>query len=59
MTSRGHPSYSTPLYNVLELHEQLCGRSGPRQVEGARLGLLMNELGNYNAALVHLLEAAG
>jgi acetyl-CoA C-acetyltransferase len=59
MTSRGHPSYSTPLYNVLELHEQLCGRSGPRQVEGARLALLMNELGNYNAALVHLLEAVG
>ena len=58
MTSRGHPSYATPLYNVLELFEQLLGRAGERQVEGARLALLMNELGNYNAALVHVLERA-
>ncbi len=59
MTSRGHPSYATPLYNVLELADQLRGRAGARQVEGARMALLMNELGNYNAALVHVLEAAG
>ena len=56
MTSRGHPSYATPLYNVLELADQLRGRSGSRQVKGAELALLMNELGNYNAALVHVLE---
>lgn len=58
MTSRGHPSYATPLYNVLELHDQLRHRAGPRQVQDARLALLMNELGNYNAALVHVLERA-
>ena len=58
MTSRGHPSYATPLYNVIELADQLRGRAGPRQVANARLALLMNELGNYNAALVHVLEAA-
>ena len=58
LTSRGHPSYATPLYNLLELCDQLLVRAGPRQVDGARLGLMMNELGNYNAALVHVLEAA-
>ena len=58
LTSRGHPSYATPLYNAIELADQLRGRAGARQVEGARLALLMNELGNYNAAMVHVLEAA-
>ena len=58
LTSRGHPSYATPLYNVVELCDQLRNRAGPRQVDRARLGLMMNELGNYNAALVHVLEAA-
>jgi acetyl-CoA acetyltransferase len=57
MTSRGHPSYATPLYNVIELADQLRGRAGERQVHDAQLALLMNELGNYNAALVHVLEA--
>ncbi len=59
LTSRGHPSYATPLYNLVELCDQLRDRAGARQVAGARLGLLMNELGNYNAALVHVLETAG
>jgi acetyl-CoA C-acetyltransferase len=56
LTSRGHPSYATPLYNAIELADQLRGRGGGRQVTNARLGLLMNELGNYNAAMVHVLE---
>ena len=56
MTSRGHPSLATPLYNVVELADQLRHRSRSRQVTDARLGLLMNELGNYNAAMVHVLE---
>jgi acetyl-CoA acetyltransferase len=57
LTSRGHPSYATPLYNVIELADQLRGRGGARQVANAELALLMNELGNYNAAMVHILEA--
>jgi acetyl-CoA C-acetyltransferase len=57
LTSRGHPSYATPLYNLIELADQLRGRAGERQVKGAELALMMNELGNYNAALVHVLEA--
>jgi acetyl-CoA C-acetyltransferase len=57
LTSRGHPSYATPLYNVIELADQLRGRGGSRQVKDAELAFSMNELGNYNAALVHILEA--
>jgi acetyl-CoA acetyltransferase len=57
LTSRGHPSYATPLYNVIELADQLRGRAGKRQVPNAELALMMNELGNYNAAMVHVLEA--
>lgn len=57
LTSRGHPAYVTSLYNYVELADQLRGRAGPRQVEGARFGMATGELGNYNAALIHVLEA--
>lgn len=57
LTSRGHPAYVTSLYNYVELAEQLRGRAGERQVKDARWGLGTGELGNYNAALVHVLEA--
>ena len=57
LTSRGHPSYATPLYNLIEIADQLRGRAGERQVKNAKLAMTMNELGNYNAALVHILEA--
>lgn len=56
LTSRGHPAYVTPLYNILEAVEQLMHRAGERQVADARIGLTTAELGNYNAALVHVLE---
>jgi acetyl-CoA C-acetyltransferase len=55
--SRGHPPWVTGLYNFVELAEQLRGRAGARQVENAALGLAASELGNYNAALIHVLEA--
>lgn len=57
--SRGHPPFATGLYGFVELFEQLTHRAGPRQVKGARLALIASELGNYNAALIHILEAAG
>lgn len=56
LTSRGHPAYVTPLYNLLEAAEQLMHRAGERQVQDASIGLTTAELGNYNAALVHILE---
>ena len=57
LTSRGHPAYVTSLYNYVELADQLRGRAGERQVKDARIGISTGELGNYNAALVHVMEA--
>lgn len=56
LTSRGHPAYVTPLYSFVEVFEQLLGRAGGRQVKDAALALTSAELGNYNAAMVHILE---
>ena len=53
--SRGHPPLVSPLYNVHEAVLQLTGRAGERQCEGARFALSTAELGDYNAALVHVL----
>jgi acetyl-CoA acetyltransferase len=55
--SRGHPAYVTGLLTIYELWEQLTRRAGERQVGGARLAAASCELGNYNAALIHILEA--
>ncbi len=56
--SRGHPPQITALYGVYEIREQLLGRANAkRQVHNAQLGLHTCELGNYNAALTHILEA--
>jgi acetyl-CoA C-acetyltransferase len=56
--SRGHPPFATGLYGFVELFDQLTGRAGLRQVKDAELALSANELGNYNAALIHILQAA-
>lgn len=57
LLSRGHPPYVTPLYSFVELAEQLRRRAGARQVKDASIGITSCELGNYNAALVHVMEA--
>lgn len=56
LTSRGHPAYVTSLYNYHEIAEQLRGRAGERQVKDARFAVGTGELGNYNAAMVHVFE---
>lgn len=57
--SRGHPPMVTPLYNVQEIVCQLRGDARERQVANAVLGMTSCELGNYNAALVHVFEGVG
>ena len=57
--SRGHPPSLTGLYGLLEVREQLLGLAGERQVLDAKFAMHCCELGNYNAALVHILETAG
>ncbi|MCP5055453.1 MAG: thiolase family protein [bacterium] len=43
---KGHPVGATGIAQIVELAEQLQGRSGDRQVEGARVGLAQNGGGN-------------
>ncbi len=46
---KGHPVGATGCAQVVELTEQLQGRSGPRQVEGARIALAHNGGGAIGA----------
>jgi acetyl-CoA acetyltransferase len=55
--SRGHPPEVTPLYDVHEAVAQLTGAAGERQVRSCDIAMTMSELGKFNAALVHVLEA--
>ncbi|MDE3117369.1 MAG: thiolase family protein [Pseudomonadota bacterium] len=43
---KGHPIGATGIAQIVEITEQLQGRSGARQVDGARLGLCHNGGGN-------------
>jgi acetyl-CoA acyltransferase len=60
LTSRGHPVGATGVAQILEIHEQLTGRAGARQVTGAKVGLAQMAgglLGQDSAfATVHLLS---
>ena len=42
LLSRGHPIGATGCGQVVELADQLRGRAGARQVEGARIALAQN-----------------
>jgi acetyl-CoA acetyltransferase len=59
LLSRGHPPLVTPLYNVVEVVQQLRGEAAERQVRDAEVALTSAELGNYNAALVHIFGKGG
>ena len=48
LLSRGHPVGATGLAQVVELADQLRGRCGPRQVDGARLALAQNSGGHIS-----------
>ncbi len=52
LLAKGHPVGATGIAQIVELSEQLTGRSGPRQVAGARIGLAHNAggwIGDDNA----------
>ena len=59
LLSRGHPTGVTALYDLMELHLQLTGAAGGRQVEGARHALHACETGKYNGAMVNILAFGG
>lgn len=58
LKSKGHPVGATGVAQIVEITRQLRGEAGPRQVEGARVGLTQNMGGTGGSSVVHILEAA-
>ena len=57
LLSKGHPVAATGIANVYEVVTQLRGEAGPRQIEGARVGLT-HVIGIGSACGIHILEKA-
>jgi acetyl-CoA acetyltransferase len=61
LLARGHPIGATGCAQLVELADQLRGRCGPRQVEGALVGLAQNAGGYVGrdaaAAVVTILSS--
>jgi acetyl-CoA acetyltransferase len=58
LESKGHPIAATGIANIWEVATHLRGEAGPRQIEGARVGLA-HVIGLGSACGVHVLEKAG
>jgi acetyl-CoA C-acetyltransferase len=54
LKAKGHPVGATGLGQIVEVWEQLRGKSGPRQVQGAEVGLTHNVGATGGSAAVHL-----
>ncbi|MCO1658649.1 thiolase family protein [Pseudonocardia humida] len=57
LQSKGHPIAATGIANVWEVATHLRDEAGPRQIEGARIGLA-HVIGLGSACGVHILEKA-
>ncbi len=57
LQSKGHPIAATGIANVWEVCHHLRGEAGPRQIEGAKVGLA-HVIGLGSACGVHILERA-
>lgn len=55
LIARGHPGGPTGLAQIWETVTQLRGEAGPRQVEGARMGLA-HMMGAGSVCAIHILE---
>ncbi len=55
LQSKGHPIGATGVANVYEVATHLRGEAGPRQIEGARIGLT-HVIGLGSACAIHILE---
>jgi acetyl-CoA acetyltransferase len=55
LESKGHPIAATGIANVWEVATHLRGEAGPRQIEGARVGLT-HVIGLGQACAIHILE---
>lgn len=56
LKSKGHPVGATGIAQAIEVFEQLQGKSGERQVEGAKIGLAQNMGGSGASSVVHIFE---
>jgi acetyl-CoA C-acetyltransferase len=56
LKSKGHPVGATGIAQAIEIFEQLSGRSGERQVDGARIGLAQNMGGSGASSVVHVFQ---
>jgi acetyl-CoA acetyltransferase len=54
LLSRGHPLGATALAQIIEIYRQLRGEAGPRQVEGAKIGLAHAMGAGPNSSMVIL-----
>src|SRR5579884_104759 len=57
LESKGHPIAATGIANIWEVCQHLRGEGGPRQIEGAKVGLA-HVIGLGSACGVHILERA-
>ena len=57
LQSKGHPVSATGIANIWEIAQHLRGEAGPRQIEGAKVGLA-HVIGLGSACGVHVLEKA-
>jgi len=57
LESKGHPISATGIANIWEVCTHLRGEAGPRQIDGARVGLA-HVIGLGSACGVHILERA-
>ena len=51
---RGYPLLATGFYSWHELIQQLRGEAGPRQRDGVRFAMAVNETGNYNGCVIDI-----
>jgi acetyl-CoA C-acetyltransferase len=58
LKSKGHPVGATGIGQIVELHEQLTGRAGERQLSSPRLGMAQNMGGSGGSCTVHILEVS-
>ena len=59
LKARGHPVGATGLYQVLEVVQQLQGKAGPNQIEGAALGMAQNIGGSGGTVVTTILGRVG
>lgn len=55
LESKGHPIAATGIANIWEVATHLRGEAGPRQIEGAKVGLA-HVIGLGSACAIHVLE---